>query len=385
MVSALVASACHSAGYRTGSSTGGVTYHANQDGSGDCANVKACLGLLGPGDTLLLHEGTYTEGDISSIPSGTSWDAAVTVAAAPGERAVIKIPPGADGLHLTGYADTDVGFIIIDGLVFDCSDAQYNCVKFETYQSRIHDVILRNNEIFGTPMNNGVLGGGDRIQFVGNDIHDNGLIPSDDTLAWCGYGMYISGIDMYIGHNRIHDNGGWGIHHYSRSGGSSNDVIEGNYVYGNGRSCDRGDGIILASGDNTQAFNNVVFGNRHNGIGVMYGSNSVVLNNTVSGNDGAGIVYAAQSGATIFNNIVAGNGGGDLVDGGDAAGISLSNNLIAQDPLFADASSGDFHLSPGSPAIDAGLDVSGWGVTTDFDGTARPQQSGFDIGAFELP
>jgi len=37
----------------------------------------------------------------------------------------------------------------------------------------------------------------------------------------------------------------------------------------------------------------------------------------------------------------------------------------------------------GSPAIDAGADVSAEGVTTDYDGDPRPQGAAYDIGVFE--
>src|SRR5262245_19225101 len=77
-----------------------ATYHVRQGGGGDCSRVQECLDRLQPGDTLLVHAGTYAEGNFNVIPSGTSA-APVTVAAAPGERAVIKPPPGTDGIHLT--------------------------------------------------------------------------------------------------------------------------------------------------------------------------------------------------------------------------------------------------------------------------------------------
>jgi len=40
-----------------------------------------------------------------------------------------------------------------------------------------------------------------------------------------------------------------------------------------------------------------------------------------------------------------------------------------------------YHLKPGSPAINAGMDA---GITTDIDGDARPKGSGYDIGADEF-
>jgi len=53
---------------------------------------------------------------------------------------------------------------------------------------------------------------------------------------------------------------------------------------------------------------------------------------------------------------------------------------IVGDPLFANPEALDFHLTPGSPCIDAGTAV---GVQTDFDGTLVPQGQRADIGAFE--
>lgn len=58
------------------------------------------------------------------------------------------------------------------------------------------------------------------------------------------------------------------------------------------------------------------------------------------------------------------------------------NNLLNSDPQFANPTAGDFHLTTGSIAIDtadpAAIEMF------DFDGTARPQGSGRDIGAFEF-
>jgi hypothetical protein len=58
-----------------------------------------------------------------------------------------------------------------------------------------------------------------------------------------------------------------------------------------------------------------------------------------------------------------------------------TNNLTDTNPLFVNPISGDFHLSPSSPAINAGVALSE--VPTDFEGTSRPQGSSYDIGADE--
>jgi hypothetical protein len=52
------------------------------------------------------------------------------------------------------------------------------------------------------------------------------------------------------------------------------------------------------------------------------------------------------------------------------------------DPLFADASGGDFRITSGSDAIDNGADLSAY-FTRDYYGNPRPYGTGFDIGAHE--
>ena len=59
---------------------------------------------------------------------------------------------------------------------------------------------------------------------------------------------------------------------------------------------------------------------------------------------------------------------------------------IEADPLFVDAEAGDYRLSAGSPAIDAGYDVSIealGAVSTDITGEPAPEGAGYDIGAYE--
>ncbi len=58
------------------------------------------------------------------------------------------------------------------------------------------------------------------------------------------------------------------------------------------------------------------------------------------------------------------------------------NDIVNKDPLFLDPAQGGFELRENSPAIDAGISLTGFAY--DIQGTSRPQGRAWDIGAYEF-
>jgi parallel beta-helix repeat protein len=346
--------------------------------------ANAACECLSAGDTLYLREGTYEESIRGStsfpIPSGTSWSDATTIASYPGETATLRPPQGGYGVFNFGRSSSH--HIVIDGLVLDGINTLGSVIGGEggiEPSMCFHHVSIRNSEIMNggsrwtetdpapTMYGAGISSCGGDIEILNNSIHDIGVTDFD-------HGIYIGVDNVIVDGNEIYNNAGWGIHKYPAG---NNWIIRNNRVHDNARIGERGQGILVSPGTNNLVYNNIVWENR-DGI-VVKSTGTRVFSNTVANNINCGICNEAAN-SVIVNNIVYGNGG--LID--DAgSGTTVDNNLLGTDPLFVNAGENDFHLQEGSPAIDAGSDLSSEGVATDFDGVSRPQGEGYDIGAYE--
>jgi parallel beta-helix repeat protein len=242
-------------------------------------------------------------------------------------------------------------------------------VRMESDPERSHHITFQNLEIHHMGM--GFSGRIDFGQFFNNHVHH---LPQS-------YGWYVGGDQNVWRGNQVHHT----IFGFHLRVGVTNAVIEQNLIYSNGGTYYQaeqvkttGAGIWTASGQNSTIRNNVIFDNKlgYGGLALHPGSNSKVSNNTFYGNKVA--ISVNGNNVTIQNNIIYNN---DKDINGRGSGTVISNNL-STNPQFVNASGGDFHLTPSSPAIDTGISLPE--VLIDFECTPRPQGTSYDIGADEL-
>jgi len=186
---------------------------------------------------------------------------------------------------------------------------------------------------------------------------------------------------------------GGGINVWGPIDGNDGVVIEDCIVSGNETDSDGG-GIILdddvdAIITRTSVVNNYASGNI-GGIDVM-NTDATINNVTVSRNasGGGGGVGITNANVDITNSIVWENTGNEVWVYSGSATVTYSDidggydgdGNIDANPLFVDASNGDYTLQSGSPCIDAGTadtDGDGEDDITDFYGVAP------DMGAYEF-
>jgi hypothetical protein len=357
-----------------------VATGGSDDNPGDEAQpfrtVTRGAAALAPGDTLYVKAGTYPESFHDAIPGGASWSAPVTLAAYPGDTVVLQ-PQGVGSVFY--FSAPSSQFITISGFTIDGRFIVHDAVRIGSLRrppsATAHDIRFQDSEIRNAPVN-GVLVADRAInnRFTNLRVHHNGTTNLD-------HGFYISTSGNVVEHSEIFANSGEGVQIYSQHLKASVDenVVRYNRLHDNGVA-GTGCGMILSSGRDNLAYDNVVWNNRC-GIRADYGAvDPKIYNNTVVENAGTGILAGKRSqGALIVNNISYLNAGGAITLQGRGG---VANHNLINDPWFVDPGALDFHLAAGSPAIDAGAPLAE--VPDDADGVLRPQGPGYDIGAYEF-
>lgn len=227
---------------------------------------------------------------------------------------------------------------------------------------------------------------------------DNGLLENClfEYTAGVGPQFYIGGIDAHSADNWIVRNNTfrnilspsnsvaeYAIHFWNDS---ADNLVEKNLIV----NCDRGIGFGLNSRGNSAGIirNNMIYHAANTGqfndvgIALHNSPDTAVYNNTVFLEHGYPYAieyrFAGTTNARITNNLT----NKPIQDQDGASGSEVSNVTNASSGWFVNATAGDLHLaSEISALVDQGQSVQG--LVEDFDGEARPQGAGIDIGADE--
>ncbi|WP_326992321.1 PKD domain-containing protein [Chitinophaga sp. 212800010-3] len=170
-------------------------------------------------------------------------------------------------------------------------------------------------------------------------------------------------------------------------------------------------GVTVFGSGVTEVYNNIIADIAYEGINVAdkIPANTtpdlfpppaaIIYNNTIVNTDSGKnaikiFAYQTPIGHQVYNNLMVENGTpydypgtGMYIKGDQPIKLAFGNNLCY--PTFAaagltDSARRDYHLLASSPAINTGRDMSDFNLTTDFEGTPRPQQGKYDVGAYEF-
>ena len=298
------------------------------------------------GDTVYVLPGTYPE-SITSTTSGTAT-----------ARIVFE-------------SQTKWGAHIIAGSSFSAwwNDGEYvDIINFDMTGSAIQEGMTNSasyvriignhvHDFIGTGIDDSLNYSHHDVEYIGNVVHDVGEPGSNQN-----HGLYLATKGGRIINNIVYRVvGGYCIHLWH----AATDVRIAHNTVSECGSQDSGGGIVVGAGDSP---------------GGVTLENTRVENNIVIKSARMGIYETGKTGTNnhFINNLTYGNATGNFVlQNGD-----VDQGTMTLDPKFVNPSQDDFHLQSSSPAIDAGVSLAD--VSTDFDGTLRPQGSGYDLGAYEF-
>ena len=223
-------------------------------------------------------------------------------------------------------------------------------------------------------------------RIINNEIHHNGNPASSSTNGRDGVYSSEGTGGNYYACNSIHDNGrsGSNLDHGLYLCGKNETVIN-NLLFRNAATGLQVAGYTTVS--SMKVYNNVMAWNGTAGIILWQALSGVDIKNNMiyqNGHYGIGSYAATGSGVVVDHNLVYGNGSGsyDFSGGGSSYTYTLGTS-ISSDPRFVNETSSGFdaHLSSGSPAISAGLNLYS-SLATDITGAARPSTGAWDLGAY---
>ncbi len=373
--------------------------------------LQRAANVVAAGDTVVVRAGVYQGAKFST--SGTA-QAPITYAGDPG--AIIQ-SAGAQNSNGDNLWIRDASFITITGFEVRNAPRAGIAVQAEP-DAESHGVVLRKNFCH------------DNSRWGIFTAYAEGILIEYNETSFSGieHGIYVSNSsdNPVLRHNLVHDNNASGIQinadpSLGGDGIISNAVIAYNTIWGNGAG--GAAGINLASVVNSRITNNLLYDNHSTGIAgwdddfdPAFGTHdNVFAFNTIlqasNGRNATSFIHGSYNNVLKSNVILhPGTKAAVEVDTSSESGLASDYNIIIDrfsvnetfitaaqwrarnhdqhsvisnaGSVFFDATNHNYHLKPGSPAINAGTTVSG--VADDLDGKRRSQGAGPDIGALEF-
>lgn len=308
------------------------------------------------GDTVHVAPGRYT-GGFTTYQSGT---ATARIRYLSDTRWAAVIVPPTSSTESTAWTNAG-SYVDIDGFDVDGTVDPSAAWRNGIYTTGSYVGILNNHVAHvgetapctsqgGSAINTDYWNYGVNTQIIGNVVNHNGYAGCQFIQA-----IYVS-TSATVKNNIVLQNGGAGIHLWHDA--NHVDVVN-NTIFGNGV------GIVVGGGDYYRTTGPADYVNV---------ANNIVMDNVY------GIIENGQTGThnTYVNNLVFRN------KTQWAMLTSRHSGDINADPLFVNylkAGGGNYHLTAASPAVDSGTTTLA--PSMDFDGVARPQGKGIDIGAYE--
>ncbi|MBN1600759.1 MAG: right-handed parallel beta-helix repeat-containing protein [Chitinispirillaceae bacterium] len=401
--------------------------------------IQKAANTLKAGDTVFIMNGTYSEyvyiGTSGSYTGSSGTESApITYKAYPGHNPVISCSslPKMDWRPLITIGS--VSNIIIDGLELRDNPYTYGIILTSTSRS----ITLRNLKIHNI-LKGGIMSWGvDGLLIDNCEIYDtNQIVESNEQVSMMpAYNFEIKNCKFYdsgknsvnikcgSSNGKIHHNQIWGtgyVYGVVESGTTTSGIyidaqskpIDNIEIYNNAIHGCRSAAIVMGSETspyapvtNVNIYNNLLFGN-HQGFVIWpnpFTRSFRLFNNTFYDNKAHIAIYGdagTNMNCEIKNNIISGTHSDEYmiyyfascgtinIDHNlfyNSLGIyrtfpaGLGTNFIKADPLFV-ASGTNFQLTSGSLAIDSG--IAAGAPLTDYLGTPRNQDTGYDIGAYE--
>lgn len=345
---------CYAANYYV-STTGSNTNLGTTPGAAFKTITKA-VSMVTAGSTVHVAPGTYAE-TILNTKNGT---ATLRIRFVSDTKWGAKIIPPTGGTAKTGF-DNRGAYVTIDGFEVDGKSLTQWTVGINVGGTNDSVVNCHSHHIYNTGTGNSGGGAGilldswygfNNMHAINNVVHNIGPPVGGNWYQ----GIYQTATGS-IKNNIVYAVTGGGIHMWHDA---NNITVANNTSFGNGN------GYLFGGGDyvhTTGPADYVTF------------SNNIAFDNTAIGFDQEGD-YGTHN--IWINNLSFQNGTNWRL------GSGTHSADVTADPQFVNyirAGGGDYHLKSTSPAIDKG--IATYAPSSDFDGNARPQGAGYDIGAYE--